>query len=83
MFLSQIIIVCRKMLITRTPYRISFLGGGTDYTQSLKSNGMVLSTTIDKYSYITLNNLKLFKYKYRTDITIEKKSSVSQIKHLQ
>ena len=55
MFLSQIIIVCRKMLITRTPYRISFLGGGTDYPQwYLKNNGMVLSTTIDKYSYITL-----------------------------
>ena len=49
------------MLITRTPYRISFLGGGTDYPQwYLKNNGMVLSTTIDKYSYITLNDLDNF-----------------------
>ena len=55
------------MLITRTPYRISFLGGGTDYPQwYLKNNGMVLSTSIDKYSYITLNNLdQFFKYLYR------------------
>tara|TARA_B100000989_G_C19533096_1_gene471511 strand:- start:1275 stop:2255 length:981 start_codon:yes stop_codon:yes gene_type:complete len=72
------------MLITRTPYRISFLGGGTDYPQwYLKNNGMVLSTTIDKYSYITLNNLdNFFKYKYRIRYYYrEEKQSVSQIKH--
>ena len=72
------------MLITRTPYRISFLGGGTDYPQwYLKNNGMVLSTTIDKYSYITLNNLdNFFKYKYRIRYYYrEEKQNVSQIKH--
>ncbi len=72
------------MLITRTPYRISFLGGGTDYPQwYLKNNGMVLSTTIDKYSYITLNNLdNFFKYLYRIRYYYrEEKQSVKQIKH--
>ena len=42
------------MLITRTPYRISFLGGGTDYPQwYLKNGGQVISTAINKYCYIT------------------------------
>jgi len=42
------------MLISRTPYRISFFGGGTDYPDwYLKNEGAVLSTTIDKYCYIT------------------------------
>ena len=42
------------MVITRTPFRISFFGGGTDYpTWYVKHGGAVLSTTIDKYCYIT------------------------------
>ena len=41
------------MIISRTPFRISFLGGGTDYPVWYeKHGGMVLSTTIDKYCYI-------------------------------
>ena len=40
------------MLICRTPFRISFFGGGTDYPAWYKENGgCVISTTINKYSY--------------------------------
>jgi len=55
------------MLISRTPVRISFFGGGTDYPSWYKENfGAVISTTINKYSYITLRYLpKFFEYKYR------------------
>ena len=46
------------MIISKTPYRISFFGGGTDMPAwYLKNNGQVLSSTIDKYSYITFKTL--------------------------
>ncbi len=55
------------MIICRTPTRISFFGGGTDYPIWYEKNGgTVLSTTINKYSYITVRYLpKFFDYKYR------------------
>ena len=55
------------MIISRTPYRISFFGGGTDYPEwYLKNTGEVISTTIDKYLYLSCRNLPPFyKYKYR------------------
>ncbi len=55
------------MIITRTPFRISFFGGGTDYPGWYKENGgTVLSTTIDKYCYISCRPLPpFFKYKHR------------------
>ena len=41
------------MIITKTPLRVSFCGGGTDLPDFYKKyNGQVLSTTIDKYMYI-------------------------------
>lgn len=49
------------MVITRTPLRISFFGGGTDYPAWYEKNGgAVLSTTIDKYCYITCRHLPPF-----------------------
>ena len=49
------------MIISRTPYRISFFGGGTDYPGwYLKHGGQVLSTTIDKYLYISCRYLPPF-----------------------
>jgi len=49
------------MIISRTPYRISFFGGGTDYPDwYLKYGGQVLSTTIDKYLYIFCRYLPPF-----------------------
>lgn len=49
------------MIISRTPFRVSFFGGGTDYPGwYLKHGGQVLSTAIDKYCYITLRYLPPF-----------------------
>jgi D-glycero-alpha-D-manno-heptose-7-phosphate kinase len=55
------------MIISRTPFRISFFGGGTDYPQWYRENGgSVLSTTIDKYCYISCRELpRFFDYKHR------------------
>jgi D-glycero-alpha-D-manno-heptose-7-phosphate kinase len=55
------------MIISKIPYRILFFGGGTDYPQwYLKKGGAVLSTTIDKYCYITCRLLPPFyETKYR------------------
>ena len=53
--------------ISQTPVRVSFLGGGTDYYEYFsREGGCVLGTTIDKYSYITVNHLsKFFEYSIR------------------
>lgn len=55
------------MVISKTPLRISFFGGGTDYPDYIsKHGGAVLSTSINKYVYVTLdkiNPLSEFKYK--------------------
>src|SRR3989344_6090300 len=55
------------MVITRTPFRISFFGGGTDYPAWYKENGgAVLSASINKYCYISCRFLPpFFKYKHR------------------
>jgi len=54
------------MIISRTPFRISFFGGGTDYPAwYLKHGGAVLATTIDKYCYITCRYLPpFFEHRY-------------------
>ena len=49
------------MLISRTPFRISFFGGGTDYPGWYRENGgAVLSTAINKYCYISVRLLPPF-----------------------
>ena len=55
------------MIITRTPLRISFFGGGTDFPAwYMENDGAVLSTTIDKYCYISLRKLPpFFDYKHK------------------
>ena len=55
------------MIISRTPHRISFFGGGTDYPSWYqKHGGKVLGAAIDKYCYITCRELPpFFKHKYR------------------
>ncbi|MDO8568328.1 MAG: GHMP kinase, partial [Dehalococcoidales bacterium] len=55
------------MIISRTPFRISFFGGGTDYPVWFRENcGAVLATTIDKYCYITCRFLPpFFEHKHR------------------
>lgn len=55
------------MIITRTPFRMSFFGGGTDLPAWYRENGgAVLSTTIDKYCYVSLRKLPpFFDYKHK------------------
>ena len=72
------------MIISRTPFRISFFGGGTDYPVWYKEKGgMVLSTTINKYCYLTVRTLPpFFDYKYRIRyFNKEEVSSLDQIQH--
>jgi D-glycero-alpha-D-manno-heptose-7-phosphate kinase len=72
------------MIISRTPFRISFFGGGTDYPKWYQENsGAVLSTTIDKYCYISLRYLPpFFEHKHRIVYSIiENVRTVREIKH--
>lgn len=72
------------MIITRTPFRISFFGGGTDYpTWYQRHGGVVLATTIDKYCYISCRYLPpFFEHKHRIVYSlIENVRSVDEIKH--
>ena len=72
------------MIITRTPYRVSFFGGGTDYPDWFKSHGgSVLSTTIDKYCYISCRALPpFFDHKHRIVYSkIETVKSIDDIVH--
>ncbi len=72
------------MIITRTPFRISFFGGGTDFPAFYKEHGgSVLSTTINKYCYIISSNMPpFFDYKYRMRYTLrEETATIDEIKH--
>ena len=72
------------MIITRTPYRVSFFGGGSDYPEWYnKYSGEVLSTTIDKHLYITCRFLpKFFDHKFRVVWSkIENAQNINDIKH--
>ena len=55
------------MIISRTPFRVSFFGGGTDFPEFYEEHGgAVLLTTIDKYCYISIHALSpFFKHKFR------------------
>lgn len=72
------------MIISRTPFRISFFGGGTDYPDWYNNkSGAVISTTINKFCYITCRQLPpFFKYKYRIRYHAkEETKTVNAIKH--
>ncbi|MEW6350443.1 MAG: GHMP kinase [Thermodesulfobacteriota bacterium] len=72
------------MIITRTPLRISFCGGGTDLpSYYTKSQGCVVSTTLNKYVYITVNRLtKYFPNKILLKYSqTEPVDSVEEIRH--
>ena len=72
------------MIISKTPYRISFFGGGTDYPEwYLNEGGAVLSTTIDKYCYLSCRVLPpFFNLKHRIVWShIETVNSISEILH--
>ena len=72
------------MIISRTPFRISFFGGGTDYPAwYLRHGGTVLATTIDKYCYITCRYLPpFFEHKYCIVYSkIENRHTIDEIAH--
>lgn len=67
------------MIISRTPFRISFFGGGTDYPKWYKKNsGSVISATINKYCYINVRKLPPF-FNYNYYIRYYKREQVSKI----
>lgn len=72
------------MIITRTPFRISFFGGGTDYPAWYQEHGgVVLATTIDKYCHISCRHLPpFFEHKHRVVYSrIENVKEISEIDH--
>ena len=67
------------MIITQTPFRMSFFGGGTDIEAYFKEyGGAVLSTTFDKYSYVTVRHLPRF-FDYKTELAYSKMERVTSI----
>ncbi len=72
------------MIISQTPVRMSFFGGGTDFPEFFREHsGAVISTTFDKYCHVNVRELPpLFDYKtYLAYAQIEKVNSVGEIKH--
>ncbi|CAN5765956.1 GHMP kinase [soil metagenome] len=72
------------MIISRTPYRVSFFGGGTDYPAWYREHGgAVLATTIDKYCYLSIRDLPpFFDHRYRVVYSIvEDVRDIGEIKH--
>lgn len=72
------------MVITRTPFRISFFGGGTDYPAWYREHGgLVLASTIDKYCYISCRYLPpFFEHKHRIVYSrIENVKKIEEIEH--
>ena len=72
------------MLITRTPFRTSFFGGGTDYAEYyMNYGGCVLSAAIDKYCYLSMRSLPPF-FDYKSQLTysrIERFNSPDEVQH--
>ena len=72
------------MIISQTPVRISFFGGGTDFPEFFNEHsGAVISTTFDKYCHVNVREMPdMFDYKtYLSYAQIEKINSVDEIKH--
>ncbi|SFC87157.1 GHMP family kinase ATP-binding protein [Butyrivibrio sp. YAB3001] len=72
------------MIITRTPFRMSFFGGGTDIESFFREHGgAVLSTSFDKYCYVTVRHLPRF-FDYTSELsyqTTERVSNIDDIRH--
>jgi len=67
------------VIISRTPYRISFFGGGTDYPVWYRENcGAVLATTINKYCYITCRYLPPF-FEHKSRIIYSRMEHVKDV----
>lgn len=71
------------MIITKTPFRMSFFGGGTDMEDFFEEyGGAVLSTTFDKYCYVNVRHLPRF-FEYSTELSYSKTERVTDIEDIQ
>ncbi len=72
------------MVITRTPFRISFFGGGSDYPTWYENNGggAVLSTSINKYCYISCRKLPPF-FEHKSRVVWSRIESVNDVEEIQ
>ena len=71
------------MIISQTPFRMSFFGGGTDMEDFFKEyGGAVLSTTFDKYCYVNVRHLPRF-FDYSTEVSYSKTERVTSVEDLQ
>lgn len=71
------------MIITKTPFRMSFFGGGTDMEDFFRQyGGAVLSTTFDKYCYVNVRHLPRF-FDYTTEISYSKTERVKSIEDIE
>ncbi len=71
------------MIITKTPFRMSFFGGGTDVEGYFRENGgAVLSTTFDKYCYVNVRHLPRF-FQYSTELAYSKMERVDSVEDIQ
>ncbi len=71
------------MIITKTPFRMSFFGGGTDIEAFFREyGGAVLSTTFDKYCFVTVRHLPRF-FDYKTHLTYSQTEYISHYEEIQ
>ncbi len=71
------------MIITKTPFRMSFFGGGTDMENYFRENGgAVLSTTFDKYCYVNVRHLPRF-FDYTTELSYSKTERVTDVSSIE
>lgn len=71
------------MIITKTPFRMSFFGGGTDMESFFREyGGAVLSSTFDKYCYVNVRHLPRF-FDYSTELAYSKTERVTNIDQIQ
>lgn len=71
------------MIITKTPFRMSFFGGGTDMESFFRNyGGAVLSTTFDKYCYVNVRHLPRF-FEYSTELSYSKTERVNRIEEIE
>ena len=71
------------MIITKTPFRMSFFGGGTDMEDYFRENGgAVLSTTFDKYCYVNVRHLPRF-FDYTNELAYAKTERVSSVEDIE
>ena len=71
------------MIITQTPFRMSFFGGGTDFPGFYREHGgAVLSTTFDKYCYVNVRHLPRF-FDYTTELSHAKTERVTDVESIE